>query len=46
MSLILYHSDEQKQIAAESMIEERTNRAPEVIITELAAAATFYPAEE
>lgn len=46
MSLILYHSDEQKRVATESMTEERTNRAPDIIITELAAAGTFYPAEE
>lgn len=46
MSLILYHSDEQKQMAIKSIEEERVKRAPEVIITELAAAGPFYPAEE
>lgn len=46
MSLILYHNDTQKEIAEESIKEERVNRAPEVIITELAQAQTFYPAEE
>lgn len=46
MSLILYHSEEQHQIAMRSIEEERINRAPEKIITELAAAGPFYPAEE
>lgn len=46
MSLILYHSEEQKQIALASIKEERVKRAPEVINTEIAAAGPFYPAEE
>lgn len=45
-SLIWYHSAEQQQIAADSMAEERIKRAPEVIITEIAAASILYPAEE
>lgn len=45
-SLILYHTEEQKRLAIDSMAEERVKRAPEVIITEIAAASTFYPAEE
>lgn len=46
MSLILFHSPEQKVIAEQSREEEQVNRAPEVIITELAPASTFYPAED
>lgn len=46
MSLILFHSEVQKNIALESMQEERVKRAPEKIITELQPAGPFYPAEE
>lgn len=46
MSLILYHSNEQKQLAVRSKEEERIKRAPEVLITEIAEAGPFYPAEE
>lgn len=45
MSLILYHTEEQRQIAEASRAEEQIKRAPEQIITEIAAASTFYPAE-
>lgn len=45
-SFIWFHSAEQKNIAVDSMAEERIKRAPEVIITEIAPASTFYPAEE
>lgn len=46
MSLILYHNDEQKAIATESMEEECVKRSPEVIITKIDKAGPFYPAEE
>lgn len=46
MSLILYHNDEQKHIALDSIKEERVKRAPEVINTEISPAGPFYPAEE
>lgn len=46
MSLILYHNDEQKRIALNSIKEERVKRAPEVINTEISSAGPFYPAEE
>lgn len=46
MSLILCHNNEQKQLATESIQEERVKRAPEKIITEIADAGPFYPAEE
>lgn len=45
-SLILYHTDAQKEVAMESMVEERIKRAPEIIITEIAKAALFHLAEE
>ncbi|XP_058118270.1 peptide methionine sulfoxide reductase [Anopheles ziemanni] len=45
MSLILYHSEEQRKIAEDSRAEEQIKRAPEQIITEIAAAGAFYPAE-
>lgn len=45
-SLILYHSDVQKRAAMESIEEERVNRVPEIIITEIAEAGPFYNAEE
>lgn len=41
MSLILYHTEEQKRLAMESMEEQRVKRAPEVIITEIAGAGPF-----
>lgn len=46
ISLILYHDEEQKRIAEESKVEEQKRRAPEVITTEIAPKANFYPAEE
>lgn len=46
MSLILYHNDEQMEIALASIKEERVRRAPEVIKTEIAQAGPFYAAEE
>lgn len=45
MSLILYHNEQQKEEALASLEEERITRSPEVIITEIAAAGIFYPAE-
>lgn len=46
MSLILYHDEEQKQIAEQSREEEQKKRAPEVIRTEIAPKKNFYPAED
>lgn len=46
MSLILYHNDEQKHIALDSIKNERVKRAPEIINTEISPAGPFYPAEE
>lgn len=46
MSMIFYHSEEQKQKAMQSIEKERVNRAPEKIITEIVSAGPFYPAEE
>jgi len=46
MSLILTHSAEQKEIASKSRDEEQVKRSPEVIITEIAVAEEFYPAED
>lgn len=46
MSLILYHDEEQKQIAEESKLEEQKRRAPEVITTEIWPKINFYPAED
>lgn len=46
MSLILYHTEAQKHYAENSIKEERINRAPETIITEIAEAGPFYAAEE
>lgn len=46
MSMILYHSDEQKRLALQSTERERIKRAPEVIRTEIVEAGPFYPAEE
>lgn len=46
MSLILAHSNEHQVIAEKSRTEEQTKRVPEVIITEIRSAGTFYPAEE
>lgn len=46
MSLILYHNEEQRRISIESRSEEQMKRAPEQIITEIAPAGIFYPAEE
>ncbi|KXJ75615.1 peptide methionine sulfoxide reductase [Aedes albopictus] len=46
MSLILYHNEEQRRISEESRAEEQIKRAPEKIITEIAPAGIFYPAED
>ena len=46
ISLILYHDEEQKQIAEESKMEEQKRRAPEVITTEIAPKTNFYAAED
>lgn len=46
MSLILYHNEQQRQIAEASRAEEQVKRAPEHIITEIAPAGPFYPAEK
>ncbi|CAD7005032.1 unnamed protein product [Ceratitis capitata] len=46
MSLILYHDDEQKKIAEESIVEEQKKRVPEKIITEILPKGKFYPAED
>lgn len=46
MSLILTHSAEQQEIANKSRDDEQVKRAPEVIITDIADAQEFYPAEE
>lgn len=46
MSLIIYHNEEQKQIALESLEEEKMKRSPEIISTEIIKAGPFYPAEE
>lgn len=45
MSLILYHNDDQKRDAMNSIERERVRRAPDIIITEIAAAGPFFPAE-
>ncbi|XP_050092567.1 peptide methionine sulfoxide reductase [Anopheles aquasalis] len=46
MSLILYHDEKQQKIAEESLATEQTQRAPEKIVTEIAEAGHFYPAED
>lgn len=46
MSLILYHNEEQRQIAFDSIKDERQKRKDEVINTEISPAGPFYPAEE
>lgn len=46
MSLILYHSEEQRRISEASRAEEQVKRAPEQITTEIAPAGIFYPAED
>ncbi|GBP02908.1 hypothetical protein EVAR_65007_1 [Eumeta japonica] len=46
MSLILYHDEEQKEIAEQSRAEEQIKRAPEVIRTEISPKTNFFPAEE
>lgn len=46
ISIILYHTDQQKCIAIDSMNEESVKRSPEVIITKIATAGPFHPAEE
>ncbi|KAF5269967.1 hypothetical protein FQR65_LT05766 [Abscondita terminalis] len=44
-SLILYHDNEQKEIAEQSMKEEKMKHSEEMC-TEIKPAAIFYPAEE
>lgn len=46
ISLIMYHDEDQKQIAELSKIEEQARRKPEIIRTEIRSAGIFYPAEE
>uniref|UniRef100_U5ESG1 peptide-methionine (S)-S-oxide reductase n=1 Tax=Corethrella appendiculata TaxID=1370023 RepID=U5ESG1_9DIPT len=46
MSLILYHTPEQKEIAQKSLRLEQDKRSPDQIITEIAPANEFYPAED
>ncbi|XP_053684722.1 peptide methionine sulfoxide reductase-like [Sabethes cyaneus] len=46
MSLILCHNEEQRRTAEASRTEEQIKRAPEQIITEIATAGIFYPAED
>jgi len=43
--MILYHDEEQKQVALASKLEEQERRAPEVITTEIASKENFFPAE-
>lgn len=45
-SLILYHTEEQREIAERSLAEEREKRSSEEITTQILKATTFYPAEE
>ncbi|XP_023036728.1 peptide methionine sulfoxide reductase isoform X2 [Drosophila willistoni] len=45
-SLILYHDDEQKQIAEASIKEEQERRSPEIITTEISPKKNFYAAED
>lgn len=46
MSLILYHNEQQMTEALASLEEEKVKRSPDIIMTEIAAAGIFYPAEE
>ncbi|XP_059607549.1 peptide methionine sulfoxide reductase [Phlebotomus argentipes] len=45
-SLIIYHTDEQKRIAEESLLSEKESRLPEVVTTEIHPCDIFYPAED
>ncbi|KAJ8966844.1 hypothetical protein NQ317_016224 [Molorchus minor] len=45
MSLILYHSEDQKRIA-EISLKKEAHKRNEKLITEIAPAGTFYPAED
>ncbi|XP_044735002.1 peptide methionine sulfoxide reductase-like [Chrysoperla carnea] len=45
MSLILYHDEEQKQLATQSLKEEAA-KSSEELITEIIPAGAFYPAED
>lgn len=45
-SLIMYHSEEQKEIALKSIENERLKHEPKVIYTELQEAGAFYPDED
>ncbi|XP_032309791.1 peptide methionine sulfoxide reductase isoform X5 [Drosophila ananassae] len=44
-SLILFHDDEQRQVAEASKLEEQERRAPEIITTEIAPKNNFFAAE-
>ncbi|XP_055378000.1 peptide methionine sulfoxide reductase-like isoform X2 [Condylostylus longicornis] len=46
MSMVLYHSEEQKEIAEHSKIVEQTKRSPETIRTEISQATIFHPSED
>jgi len=45
-SLILYHNQEQKEIAEQSKIAEQKLRNPKIITTEIVEKKNFYPAED
>lgn len=45
MSLILYHDDEQKRIA-EISLKKEAHKHDTKLVTEIAPAGAFYPAEE
>ncbi|XP_017107800.1 peptide methionine sulfoxide reductase isoform X3 [Drosophila bipectinata] len=44
-SLILFHDEEQRQVAEASRLEEQERRAPEIITTEIAPKNNFFAAE-
>lgn len=46
MSLILYHNDEQKEIAEASKVAEQKLRVHDKVYTEISPAKTFWPAED
>lgn len=45
-SIILYHTEEQRKIAEQSLKEEQESRSAEEITTVIEKAGQFYPAEE